>query len=55
MSKREIIDRIMEMNPSARPEFLAEFSQESLSQYLSHLDEVLAEQHEPIFLEPALV
>lgn len=55
MSKREIIDRIMEINPSARPEFLADFSQESLSEYLEHLDEIMAEQHEQVFLEPALV
>ena len=55
MSKREIIDRIMEINPSARPEFLADFSQESLATYLEHLREVLSEQHEPAFLEPALV
>ena len=55
MSKREIIDRIMEVNPSARPEFLANFSQESLADYLDHLKEVLAEQHAPAFLEPALV
>lgn len=55
MSKREIIDRIMEINPSARPEFLAEFSQECLSEYLEHLDEIMTEHHEPVFLEPALV
>ena len=55
MSKREIIDRIMEINPSARPEFLAEFSQETLAEYMNNLDEVLAEQHEPAFLELALV
>ena len=55
MSKREIIDHIMEINPSARPEFLADFSQETLSEYLGHLKEVLAEQHKPAFLEPALV
>ncbi len=54
MTKREIIDRIMEINNSARPEFLATFSQESLQEYLDHLTEVLAEQHEPAFLEPAL-
>ena len=54
MTKREIIDHIMEINSSARPEFLATFSQESLQEYLDHLTEVLAEQHEPAFLEPAL-
>ncbi|NIA07268.1 MAG: hypothetical protein GWP14_06475 [Actinobacteria bacterium] len=55
MSKREIIDRIMEINSSARPEFLAEFSQECLYEYMDHLNEVLSEQHDPAFLEPALV
>ncbi len=55
MTKRETIDRIMEINTSARPEFLAVFSCESLREYLSHLTDVLAEQHEPAFLEPALV
>lgn len=55
MSKREIIDRIMEINTSARPEFLATFSQLCLQEYLDHLAEVMAELHEPAFLEPALV
>lgn len=53
MSKREIIDRIMEINISAKPEFLAEFPQQSLADYLAHLTEVLTEQHESSFLEPA--
>ena len=55
MTKREIIDRIMEINTSARPEFLAGFSRQCLEEYLSHLTEVLAEQHESAFLEPALI
>ncbi len=55
MTKRDIIDCIMEINTSAKPEFLATFSRESLQEYLDHLAEVLAEQHEPAFLEPALV
>ena len=55
MTKREIIDRIMEINTSAKPEFLADFSQESLAAYLAHLTEVLAERQEQAFLEPALV
>ena len=54
MTKREIIDRIMEINTSARPEFLATFSDESLREYLDNLTEILAEQHEPAFLEPVL-
>ena len=55
MTKREIIDRIMEINTSARPEFLAGFSAQCLDEYLSHLTEVLAERNEPAFLEPALI
>ena len=54
MTKTQIIDRIMDINSSAKPEFLAIFSQESLQEYLDHLTAVLAEQHEPAFLEPAL-
>ena len=55
MTKREIIDHVMVINTSARPEFLAAFSHESLQEYLDHLREVLAEEHEPALLEPALV
>lgn len=54
MTKREIIDRIIEINTSAKPEFLAGFSQESLTEYLTHLEEVLGEEREHVFLEPAL-
>jgi len=45
----------MDINTSAKPEFLAEFSHESLAEYLAHLTEVLAERQEQAFLEPALV
>ena len=55
MTKREVIDRIIEINPSAKPEFLAEFSRESLAEYLQHLTDVLVEKHEQTFLEPSLV
>jgi len=37
MSKRELIDCICEINRSARPEFLASFSEEDLNDYLEHL------------------
>jgi hypothetical protein len=40
MSKRELIDYICEINKSAKPEFLADFSEEELSNYLEHLMEV---------------
>ena len=40
MSKREIIDYIMEINRGAKAEFLAQFSVEDLDLYLEHLMEV---------------
>ena len=40
MTKREVIDRIIEINPSAKPEFLAQFSIEELDLYLEHLMEL---------------
>jgi len=40
MSKREIIDFIIEINRSAKPEFLAQFSAYELDTYLEHLMEV---------------
>ena len=40
MSKRELIDCICEINRTAKPEFLAAFSEEQLSDYLEHLMEL---------------
>lgn len=40
MSKREIIDRIMHLNRSARPEFLADFHEDDLRMYMEHLEAV---------------
>ena len=40
MSKRELIDCICEINRTAKPEFLAGFSEEQLSDYLEHLMEL---------------
>ena len=40
MNKRELIDCICEINKSAKPEFLATFSEEELSAYLEHLMEL---------------
>jgi hypothetical protein len=37
MSKRELIDYICKINKSAKPEFLANFSEEELNAYLEHL------------------
>ncbi len=37
MTKRQTIDQILNMNRSAKPEFLAQFDQEDLDEYLRHL------------------
>jgi len=44
MSKRELIECICEINRSAKPEFLANFSEENLSIYLEHLMELDLEE-----------
>ncbi len=40
MSKRELIDRIMELNRSARREFLQCFSENELADYLRQLESI---------------
>jgi hypothetical protein len=37
MSKRQLIDDIREMNPTATAPFLAQFDESALRQYLEHL------------------
>jgi hypothetical protein len=44
MIKRELIDYICEINKSAKPEFLANFSEEELNAYLEHLMELDLEE-----------
>ncbi len=44
MSKRELIDRIGEINKSAKPGFLVLFSEEELKAYLEHLMELDLEE-----------
>jgi len=44
MSKREIIDYILEINKGAKPEFLAQFPAEQLDLYLDHLLELDLEE-----------
>jgi len=41
MTKRQLIDAIMRINVSARPEFLAVFSEQELLEYLQHLHAVM--------------
>jgi CRISPR/Cas system endoribonuclease Cas6 (RAMP superfamily) len=40
MSKREIIDMILEINRGAKAEFLAQFDKEELDLYLEHLMDI---------------
>lgn len=42
MTKQQLIDQITEMNRSARAEFLAEFSEAELQQYLGNLETIWA-------------
>lgn len=37
MSKRQLIDKIRDMNPTANIEFLVEFNESALKSYLHHL------------------
>lgn len=39
MDKKELIERICEINRTAKPEFLAKFSERELAAYLEHLRE----------------
>jgi hypothetical protein len=44
MSKRELIDYICKINKTAKPEFLAGFSEDELNDYLEHLMELDLEE-----------
>jgi len=44
MSKRELIDCICEINKTAKPEFLAGFSEKELAAYLENLMELNLEE-----------
>jgi HSP90 family molecular chaperone len=44
MSKDELIDCICEINKSATAEFLSDFSEEELNEYLKHLMELDIEE-----------
>ena len=39
MDKRQLIDDIRRYNVTARPQFLAEFDEDALKQYLEHLED----------------
>jgi hypothetical protein len=38
MNKRQLIEGIRELNQTAQPEFLAQFDEDALRQYLQHLN-----------------
>jgi hypothetical protein len=38
MNKRQLIDGIRQLNLTAQPDFLAQFDDEALQQYLRHLE-----------------
>ncbi len=44
MDKKELIERICEINTTAKTEFLDKFSEEDLAAYLDHLMELDLEQ-----------
>ena len=37
MNKRQLIDGIRQLNQTAQPDFLAQFDEDALRQYLQHL------------------
>lgn len=39
MSKRQLIDNIRALNPTAEPQFLAQFEESELQEYLEHLQD----------------
>jgi len=55
MKKRDLIDRIMRLNRSARAEFLATFSEEELRDYLRQLKELSLEQRTENLMEGLMV
>ncbi|MBN1344233.1 MAG: hypothetical protein JXQ73_16220 [Phycisphaerae bacterium] len=55
MTKRQIIDAIMRINRTARAEFLAEFSERELLEYLEHLRTVYDLPCHESLPQPALV
>jgi len=46
MTRSQLMDRILEMNPTATPKFLGGFTESSLAHYLEHLC-VISEPHLP--------
>lgn len=56
MGKKDIIERIQRINPTATTGFLLSFSEPQLQQYLDHLLAVFGEERAPVLAEaPAAV
>jgi hypothetical protein len=55
MTKRELIDRIMRLNRSARAEFLASFTEQDLRDYLRQLKELALERRTEDLMEGLMV
>lgn len=55
MTKRELIDRIMRLNRSAKAEFLATFSEPELRDYLRQLKELALERKSEDLMEGLVV
>ncbi len=53
MTKREAIDLIRRINPTAQPDFLADFQQEDLLAYLHQLQEVERDRYMHGDLQPS--
>jgi len=52
MSKVKLIERISQMNRTARAEFLAEFNEAELQQYLANLETVWADFQQQFYRTP---
>jgi hypothetical protein len=44
MNKRQLIDEIRQFNPTAQPQFLGQFQEDDLRQYLEHLQAARSKQ-----------
>lgn len=44
MTKDELIERIRQINRTARPEFLSRFNEQQLREYLEHLRQIAVQQ-----------
>lgn len=53
MCKRDLIDRIMDLNRSARREFLQAFSENELADYLRQLESITREPALAAGIEPS--